>query len=176
MKMFFIKNKKWLSSRQCLTATRYKSFFVVLLMYACLPSCNRGGFGGGGDTVTPAAQVDISTKMVSRSTATTLGKGQIVVYASYSLTLSCLNCSLLGLSLPFSEGVLDGRRYVHVAEFDYSLPTHTEECAIEITAVSKGSTKVNARKKYNIYACPISGTAQECDTTNAVPSCAHIGR
>ena len=145
-------------------------------MCAWLPSCNRGGFGGKGDTVSPSTQVDISLKMLEASSPTASGRGQLVIYASYPLLLNCINCSLLGVNLPFSEGTLDGKQYKHVAEFSYSLVTQTEECALEISAVSKGSTKINARKKYNVYVCPRRGTARACDTTNAVPSCAHIGR
>ena len=153
-----------------------KALLAILSICVCLASCNRGNFGGRGDTISPDAQVDIDINMASPSLPNTLGKGQVRVYASYPLALSCDNCSLLGITLSFSEGIMEGKRYTHTADFDYSLVTKTEVCALQLRAVSKGSKKINSIKNYNVYVCPQGGTTGECDTANAVPSCAHIGR
>ena len=153
-----------------------KIFFITLLACACLHSCNRSKFGGSGDDTSRSAGVDIKVKKISNSSQGVVGKGQLRIYAAYPLLLTCTNCATLGITLPFSEAPMEMNKYVYTADFDYALVTQTEVCALTLSVVSKSSSAINAVKTYNVYVCPRQGAREICDTDNAVPSCAHIGR
>ena len=153
-----------------------KIFLITLIALACLPGCNRGGLGSSGDDTSRAAGVDIKVKKISNSSPTTRGKGQLRIYAAYPLLLTCTNCTALGITLPFSEAPMEMNKYIYTADFDYSLVTRTEVCALTLSVVSKNSSAINTVKTYNVYVCPRQGLREICDTANAVPSCAHIGR
>ncbi len=151
-------------------------FFIPLLAFACLYSCNRGGLGSGRDDTSRSAGVDIKVKKISNSSQTVMGQGQLRIYAAYPLLLTCTNCPTLDIILPFIEAPMETNKYVYTADFDYSLVTQTEVCALTLSVVSKNNSAINAIKNYNVYVCPRQGSTEICDTANAAPSCAHIGR
>lgn len=152
-------------------------FLITLLVGACLHGCNRSKFGGGGDDTKPSKGVDIRIDKISNASATSLGKGQIKVSAAYQLLLTCINCAKLGITLPFIEAPMDEKnRYVYTADLNYSLASHTVVCALTISVVSRENSDISAVKTYKVYACPRQGAREICDTTDAVPDCAHLIR
>ena len=157
--------------------TALEIFLITVLVGACLSSCNRSKFGGGGDETSPSKGVDIKIKKISNASATADGEGQIHVSAAYKLLVNCDNCATLGIPLSFTEAPMDTtNKYVYTADFNYLLATHTVVCALNISVVSKTSSAISAVKTYKVYACPRRGATEICDTTDAVPSCAHIRR
>ena len=154
-----------------------ESFLITLLVCACLYSCNRSKFGGGGDDTMKSKGVDIKIDKISNASATSLGKGQIKVSAAYPLLLTCTNCATLGITLPFTEAPMDkNNKYVYTADLNYTLATRTVVCALTISVVSRNSSDISAVKTYKVYACPRQGAKEICDTTDAVPDCTHLIR
>lgn len=153
-----------------------KIFFITLLVIAGLISCNRSKFGGSGDETSRSAGVSIDVKKITSSSPTAKGKGQLQLYAAYPLSITCTNCAALGFALSFVDAPVTLNQYAYTADFDYSMVTQTEVCALTLNVVSKSSSKINVVKTYNVYVCPRQGMEEKCDIDNAVPSCAHIGR
>ena len=151
-------------------------FLITALVSSCLYSCNRSKFGGGDDETPRSKGVDIKIKKISNASATAKGKGQIQVSAAYTLLVNCDNCATLGIPLSFESAPMENNKHVYTADFDYSLATRTVVCALNISAVSQDSNAVSKLKTYKVYACPRRGATEICDTTDAVPSCAHITR
>ena len=157
--------------------TALEIFLITVLVGACLSSCNRNKFGGGGDETLRSKDVSIEIKKISNASATSLGKGQIQVSAAYPLSLTCINCVTLGITLPFTEAPMDkNNKYVYTADLNYSLATRTVFCAVRISVDSKNSSDISALKTYKVYACPRQGAKEICDTTDAVPDCTHLIR
>jgi len=156
--------------------TALEIFLITVLVGACLSSCNRSKFGGGGDETSPSKGVNIQIKKISNASAAAKGEGQIRVSAAYKLLVNCDNCAELGIPLSFAKAPMEMKKHVYTAGFNYSLATHTIVCALNISVVSEDSSAIRAVKTYKVYACPRRGATEICDTTDAVPSCAHIGR
>ena len=151
-------------------------YLFAIVVFVFLNNCNTGRLGSGSRPTSAPARVSIEIEKVSNSSRTMPGKGRLRIKAYHELALTCINCPSIGVTLPFAAPLKEGARYIYTADFEYQLVTQTEVCTLTISAVGKGSKKVNAVKSYNIYVCPRQGMTEECDTANAVPSCNSIGR
>ena len=149
------------------------SSFLVLVL---LNGCNKGKFGSGGDSPVRPRGVSIQLKRLTNSSTTGKGQAQLHVRANYPLSVTCTNCPALGVNLVFVDAPRDGVKYVHRADFEYALAAKTEVCTITLSILSKNSNNINTTKEYDIYVCPRQGLSEECDTANAVSSCANLGR
>ena len=144
-------------------------------MLAISNACNKSRLGSGGDSPSRSRGVSIQLKKLTNSSAIGKGRGQLHVRANYPLSVTCINCTELGINLVFVDAPRDGIKYVHSADFDYALVEQTEVCALSLSILSKNNSKINTIKEYDVYVCPRKGGSEECDVANAVPSCANLG-
>ena len=177
MKKTFLKVKKIFANYKFLVMIfGFKIAVSSFLVLALLSGCNKGKFGSGGDSPSRPRGVSIQLKKLTNSSTTGKGQAQLNVRANYPLSITCTNCPDLGVNLLFVDAPRDGIKYVHSANFEYTFVEQTEVCSLTLSILSKDSNKINTMKEYDVYVCPRQGMSEQCDTANAVSSCANLGR